>query len=86
MWKNNWAYKKIWELCIKHKGRKLDKELLRKLEQNKNEINWKIKIATIEGIWISNNDKFVLKLKEKDIRERNRKLDEQREKENNVKI
>jgi len=78
--------KKRWELCIKHKGRRLDKELLRKLAPNKNEINWKIKNATIEGIRISYNDKFVLKLKEKDIRERNRKLDEQREKENNAKI
>ena len=78
--------KKRWELCINHKGWRLDKELLRKLAPNKNEINWKIKNATIEGIRISYNDKFVLKLKEKDIKERNRKLDEQREKENNAKI
>ena len=68
-----------------HKGRRLDKELLRKITPNKEEINWKIKNACIDGIRVSYNDKFVLKLNNKDIKGRTRKLNEQKIKENSAK-
>ena len=71
-----------WELCIKHRGWRLDKELLRKITPNREEIKWKIKNTNIDGIRISYNDKFLFKLKNKDIKGRNRKLNEQIEIEN----
>ena len=36
----------------------------------------KIKNGSINGIWISHKDKFVLKLKEKDIKDRSWKFDQ----------
>ena len=77
--------KERWELCIKHKGRRLDKELLKKITPNKKVIRWNVKNACIEGIRISYNDKFLLKLKNKDIKERSRKLNEQKIRESNAK-
>ena len=77
--------KERWELCIKHQGRKLDKELLRKINPNRQEIKWKIKNTNIDGIRISYNDKFLFKLKNKDIKGRIRKLNEQKGIENSFK-
>ena len=70
--------KKRWELCIKSRGRRLDKELLRKILPNKEQIKWKVKNSCIEGVRISYNDIFVLKLKDKDIKERAKKINEQK--------
>ena len=69
--------KKRWDLCIKHKGRRLDKQLLKKISSTKNNLILKLAKSKINGVRISYNDKFVLKLKNKDIRERNKKLKEQ---------
>lgn len=67
--------KKRWELCIQHKERRLDKELLRKISSDNNkEIKIKFLKSKINRIRISYNDKFVIKLKNKDIKEKNRKL------------
>ena len=77
--------KKRWELCIKSRGRRLDKELLRKILPNKEQIKWKVKNSCIEGVRISYNDTFVLKLKDKDIKERAKKINEQLKNENKAK-
>jgi len=69
--------KKRWDLCIKHKGRRLDKQLLKKISSTKNNLRLKLAKSKINGVRISYNDKFVLKLKNKDIRERNKKIKEQ---------
>ena len=61
-----------WDLCIKYKGRRLDKELLRKIPKINNRIKWEMKVQKINGIRVSYNDKFVLKLMNKDIREKKR--------------
>ena len=66
--------KKRWELCIKHKGRKFDRELLRIIEMNQEDIKWQIKNNQINGIRISYNDNFVLKLKNKEIKEKENNL------------
>ena len=42
--------KKRWDLCIKHRGRRLDKELLRTIELNHDSIKWKVKNSIIQGI------------------------------------
>ena len=75
-----------WELCIKYKGRRLDKELLRKIPKIKNDIKWGIKKQEINGVRVSYNDKFVLKLKKKDIKEKKKKLTEQKKIEREAKI
>ena len=54
-----------WKLCIKYKGRRLDKELLRKIPKVKKYFKWRMKSPEINGIRVSYNDKFVLKLKNK---------------------
>ena len=59
-----------WELCIKYKGRRLDKELFRKIPKVNRQIKWEMKSPEINGIRVSYNDKFVLKLTNKDIREK----------------
>ena len=41
--------KKRLDIRIKHRGRRLDKELLRKIESN-HSIKWKVKISLINGI------------------------------------
>ena len=61
-----------WDLCIKYKGRRLDKELLRKIPKINKHIKWEMKSPEINGTRVSYNDKFVLKLKNKDIREKKR--------------
>ena len=61
-----------WDLCIKYKGRRLDKELLRKIPKVNRQIKWEMKTPEINGIRVSYNDKFVLKLMNKDIREKKR--------------
>jgi hypothetical protein len=61
-----------WDLCIKYKGRRLDKELLRKIPKVNRQIEWEMKTPKINGIRVSYNDKFVLKLMNKDIREKKR--------------
>ena len=65
-----------WDLCIKYNGRRLDKELLNKIPKVKKEIKWDFKSPVINGIRVSYNDKFVLKLKAKDLREKNKELNE----------
>ena len=76
---------KRWDLCIKHKGRRLDKELLKKIASENSKTRIKLLKAKINGIRISYNDKFVDILKNKDIREKTRKIKEQIKKENNFK-
>ena len=76
---------KRWDLCIKHKGRRLDKELLKKIASENSKTRIKLLKAKINGIRISYNDKFVDRLKNKDIREKTRKIKEQIKKENNFK-
>ena len=77
--------KKRWDLCIKHRGRRLDKELLRKIESNQDSIKWKVKNSLINGVRVSYNDKFVLKLKKRDIKEKQRKLKDEIQKEKQAK-
>ena len=72
-------------LMYKTQGRRLDKELLRKIESNHDSIKWKVKNSLINGIWVSYNDKFVLKLKKKDIKEKRRKLKDEIQKEKQAK-
>ena len=54
-----------WELCIKYKGRKLDKKLLRKIIKVKRGFKWRMKSAEINGIRVSYKDKFVIRLRNK---------------------
>ena len=69
--------KKRWDLCLCHKGIRLDKQLLRKISSQRKELKLKLSKNRINGIRISYNDKFVLKLKNKEIREKKKKLKEQ---------
>ena len=62
----------------KYKGLRLDKELLRKISKINRHLNWKVKTSEINGIRVSYNDKFVQKLMNKDIREKKKKLDDQK--------
>ena len=77
---------KRWELCIQHRGRRLDKELLRKITSNNKKMKIKLSKEKINGIRISYNDKFLLKLKNKDIKEKKRQLKEEIKKENILKL
>ena len=77
--------KKRWDLCIKHKGRRLDKELLKKIIPEEEKKKIKLQKLKINGIRICYNDKLVLKLKSKDIKEKIRKLKNQISIENNLK-
>ena len=63
---------------------KTRQRIIKKIIPNKEEIRWKVKNTCIEGIRISYNDRFLLKLKDKDLKDRNRKLNEQKIKENNA--
>ena len=77
-----------WALCIKYKGRRLDKELLRKIPKIKKDIKWKMKsseINEINGVRVSYNDKFVMRLKKKDIKERKKQLNDQKKVEKEAK-
>ena len=40
-----------WDLCIKCKGRRLDKELLSKIPKVNKDFKWNIKNPIIDGIW-----------------------------------
>ena len=60
-----------------HKGIRLYKQLLRKISSQRKELKLKLSKNRINGIRISYNDKFVLKLKNKEIREKKKKLKEQ---------
>ena len=44
---------KRWDLCIKHKGRRLDKELLKKIASENSKTRIKLLKAKINGIRIS---------------------------------
>ena len=59
-----------WALCIKYKGRRLDKELLHKIPKLNKNFKWNLKAPEINGIRVSYNDKFILKLIKKDIKEK----------------
>ena len=78
--------KQRWDLCIKYKGSRLDKEILRKIPKIKNEIKWGIKKQEINGVKVSYNDKFVLKLKKKEIKEQKKKLTEQKKLKKKLKL
>ena len=78
--------KERWKLCLMHKGRRrLYKELLRKIRPNTKYINWTVKKSSITGIRVSYNDKFVMRLKARDLKEKNRKIKEKKEIENEAK-
>ena len=68
--------KNRWELCIHHKGVRLDKQLLRKIATRRKELKIKLSKSRINGIRISYNDKFILRLIKKEIREKTKKLKE----------
>ena len=59
--------KERWALCIKYKGRRLDKELLKKIpsERSSSYLKINIKNQIIGGIRVSYNDKFILRLKKR---------------------
>ena len=61
-----------WEPCIKYKGSRLGKELFRKIRKIKRDFKWRMKSPEINGVRVSCNDKFVTKLKNKDIKEKKR--------------
>ena len=71
------TYKKRWELCLYHKGIRLDKQLLRKISSPRKVLKLKLPKKRINGIRISYSDKFVIKLINKEIREKKKKLKEQ---------
>ena len=54
-----------WELCLKYNGRRLDKELLRKIPKLHRKFKINLRNPTINGIRISYNDKFIMRLKKK---------------------
>ena len=57
-----------WELCIKYNGRRIDKELLRKIPKIRKEFKFKLRNESINGVRISYNDKFVLRLTKRNKR------------------
>ena len=59
-----------------NKGRRPDIELLRKIRPNRKYSNWTVKISSIAGIRVSYNDKYVMRLKARDLKEKNRKIKE----------
>lgn len=54
---------KRWDLCIQHKGRRLDKQLLRRIAPEEEKANLRITKSEIIGTRISYNDKILVKLK-----------------------
>ena len=64
-----------WELCIKYNGRRINRELIKKTPKVGHDFKF------INGIRISYNDKFIVKLKNKDIKNKTKKLIEQKKKE-----
>ena len=58
--------KQRWALCIKYKGRRLDKELLKKIPNTRSDdLKINLKNPIIGGVRVSYNDKFILRLKKK---------------------
>ena len=76
---------KRWDLCIRHKGRRLDKQLLRRINPEKEKAILRMTKSEINGIRISYNDKILTKLKNKEIKEKKRQLKEQLSNENKLK-
>ena len=74
-----------WSLCIKFKGRRLDKELLRKIPKINKHFKWKMNSREINCIRVSYNDKFIQKLMIKDIREKKRDYPSKKEQKNKQK-
>ena len=64
--------KSQWDLCIRYKGRRIDIELLHKIPKVNRQIKWEMKSPEINDIRASYNDKFVLKLMNKNIRDKKR--------------
>ena len=60
-----------------YKGIRLEKQLLRKISSQRTELKLKLSKIRINRIRISYKDKFVLKLKNKEIQEKKKKLKEQ---------
>lgn len=54
-----------WELCIKYNGRRMDKELLRKIPKVGKIFEFRMKNNSINGVRISYNDKLILRLKKR---------------------
>ena len=59
-----------WELCMKYNGRRIDKELLRKIPKIGKDFKFRLKNESINGVRISYNDKFILRLKNKEIKDK----------------
>ena len=57
-----------WVLYIKYKGRRLNKELLRKIQKINKHFKWKMNALEINGKLVKYNDKFIQKFE--DIREK----------------
>ena len=66
------------EIMLLHKGRRLDKKLLRKIKSTHKDTNWKIKKSSIAGIRVNYNDKLVMRLKARDLKEKNIKIKEKK--------
>ena len=73
--------KHLWELCIKYNGRRINRELLKKIPKVGHDFKFRLKKKSINGIRISYNDKFIVKLKNKDIKDKTKKLVDQKKKE-----
>ena len=58
----------------------MDKELLKKIPKVKKDFKWRMKSPIINGIRVSYNDKFVLRLKNKDIKERKKSRNKKKSK------
>ena len=74
-----------WDLCIKFNGRRIDRELLKKIPKVGKEFDFKLKKPSIKGVRISYNDKFIIRLKNKEIKEKKKLLVEQKKREKNAK-
>ena len=74
-----------WELCIKYNGRRIDRELLKKIPKVGKAFKFKLRNKSINGVRISYNDKFMENLKNRDIKDKTKKLVEQRKKEKEAK-
>ena len=70
-----------WELCIRYNWRRIEKELLRKIPKIGKDFKFRLKNESINGVRISYNDKFILRLKNKEIKDKKKMLSEQRKKE-----
>ena len=57
-----------WELCIRYNGRRIDKELLKKIPKIGKEFTFHLNKQSKNGVRISYYDKFLLRLKKKDTK------------------